>query len=158
MACTWTLINDLIYERWAHTCFRRFGPKVNDYRNDQGWFDLASISQDLKPLMYMLNSIILNNKDDDLVQSANSSGTYSVVFGYLSLQNIMEKLVWAKVWTPGLIPKINIFLWLMLQEKILTLDNLIRRGQYILNWCILCKDNLESVDHMFIHCPYSSEV
>ena len=77
---------------------------------------------------------------------------------YLSPWNRMEKLIWAKVWTPGLIPKINIFFWLIMQDKILTLDNLINRGQYILNWCILCKDNLESIDHMFIHCPYSLEV
>ena len=47
--------------------------------------------------------------------------------GYLLLWNKMDKLVWAKVWTLGLTPKINIFFWLMIQDKILSLDKLTKK-------------------------------
>ena len=87
-----------------------------------------------------------------------SDGIYSVASGYLSLLGRMEKPIWAKAWIPRLTPKINIFFWLLLQDKILTLDNLAKRGQTIPNRCNLYKHDLETVNHLFIHCPYSSKV
>ena len=59
---------------------------------------------------------------------------------------------------PGLTPKINIFFQLLLQDKIHTLDNLAKRGQIIPNRCSLCKHDLEMINHLFIHFPYSSKV
>ena len=55
-------------------------------------------------------------------------------------------------------PKINIFFWLLLQDKILTQDNLAKRGQILPNRCCLCMQDLEMVNHMFIHCPFFSRV
>ena len=78
--------------------------------------------------MTKLNSMILNNKRDELIWGNNSNGIYYMALGYLSLWNRLEKPTWAKAWMPGLTPKINIFFWLMLQDKILTLDNLAKRG------------------------------
>ena len=76
----------------------------------------------------MLNSVILNNKRDELTLGCNSNGIYSMASGHLSLWNHLEKPTWAKAWMLGLTPKINIFFWLMLQDKILTLDNLAKKG------------------------------
>lgn len=39
--------------------------------------------------------------------------------------------------------------------KILTQDNLKRRGFQLPNRCILCKVEEESIDHLFIHCPFA---
>ena len=102
--------------------------------------------------------MILNNKRDELIWEGNSNGCYLVASRYNSLWSLKEKPPWAKAWLPGLTPKINMFFLLMLQDKIFTLDNLEKRGQYIPNRCILCKHQLESVNHIFIHCPYSMEV
>lgn len=152
------LINKPMYDNQANTCIRLFRLKVSDYRMDQGWRDLSVISNDLKPKMVMLNSLILNNNKDELIWEGNPSGSYSTASGYNSLWNLKEKPLWAKAWLPGLTPKIKIFFWLMLQDKILTLDNLAKRGQYIPNRCILCKHYLEMVNHIFIHCTYSMDV
>ena len=58
----------------------------------------------------------------------------------------------------GMTPKVNIFFWILLQNKILTLDNLKKRGFFIVNHCVLCKNDEESVDHIMLHCPFSSMV
>ena len=83
---------------------------------------------------------------------------YSVALGCFSFWNRMEKPIYVKAWITGLILKINIFLWLLLQDKVLTLDNLAKKGQIIHNKCSLCKKSSEMVKQFFIHCPYSSEV
>ncbi|CAN1782833.1 hypothetical protein LINPERHAP1_LOCUS16042 [Linum perenne] len=40
-------------------------------------------------------------------------------------------------------------------RKIASLDNLKKRGMVLANRCALCKRDLESVDHLFIHCPFA---
>ena len=86
------------------------------------------ISLDLNPLMISLNAIIINNKRVEVIWGDNLNGQYFVTSGYFSLWDRMEKPIWAKAWTSSLTPKINIFFWLLLQDKILTLDNLAKRG------------------------------
>jgi len=108
--------------------------------------------------MTVLNSLVLSNKKDDLVWRDNPNGCYSFASGYISLWSLREKPPWVDAWLPGLIPKINIFFWLALQNKILTQDNLIKRGHVIPNRCPLCKNNLELGNHLFILCDFAREV
>lgn len=55
-------------------------------------------------------------------------------------------------------PRVLIFLWLMLQNIILTVDNLMRRGWVMVNRCCLCKQAMESVKHLFGQCQYTDQV
>lgn len=63
-----------------------------------------------------------------------------------------------EVWQLKVAPRIKVFGWLMYLNKILTVDNLRRRGWCIVNWCIMCKANLESTKHLFNECPFSKGV
>ena len=63
--------------------------------------------------------------------------------------------IWETIWSKYLIPKINIFQWLLLKNEILTLNNLARRGMVFPNSFFLCEEDLELVDHFFSQCPFS---
>jgi hypothetical protein len=54
--------------------------------------------------------------------------------------------------------KIYIFLWLAMDNRILTWDNFQKRNMQGLGRCIMCKNNHESVDHLFVNCPFTREV
>lgn len=43
-------------------------------------------------------------------------------------------------------------------EKLPTIDFLQRRGIILTNMCSLCLQEAESVNHIFIHCPFAKEV
>ena len=58
----------------------------------------------------------------------------------------------------GMTPKVNIFFWILLQNKVLTIDNLIKRGFVIINRCALCKKDGESVDHITLHYPFTRKI
>ena len=48
--------------------------------------------------------------------------------------------------------KMGIFSWEAAWGKILTLDNLKRRGMAFANRCFLCEEDEKTIDHLLIHC------
>ena len=43
-------------------------------------------------------------------------------------------------------------MWTAVWDKILTGDNLRGRGMDFVDWCIMCRCNGETVDHLLLHC------
>ena len=106
----------------------------------------------------MLNSFYLYpHNEDKMIWSVDASGCFkgSSVFKY---EEKGAHPLWTKAWIKGLIPKINIFFWILLQNKILTIDNLQKRGINVVNRCSLCKEDYEDRDHLFLNCTYSQKV
>ncbi|WMV30621.1 hypothetical protein MTR67_024006, partial [Solanum verrucosum] len=60
------------------------------------------------------------------------------------------------IWKTRLPPKIKCFTWTTLKNAILTLDNLNRRKLQLVNRCFMCLNNLESVNHLSLHCPVAA--
>lgn len=52
-------------------------------------------------------------------------------------------------------PRIAFFTWEVAKEKMLTLDNLMRRGRILVDRCFLCKCNAESCNHILLWCLFS---
>lgn len=56
-------------------------------------------------------------------------------------------------WNPQIQLKVAMFVWKLWWDHAPTIDNLIRRGIAIPNWCCLCISAGESFAHLFLHCP-----
>ena len=56
--------------------------------------------------------------------------------------------IWRKIWDSNYWPKISTFLWLLTHHKILTWDNLLKRGFLGLSFCIMCREHSETIDHL----------
>jgi hypothetical protein len=66
----------------------------------------------------------------------------------------MEKIFWS--WHIAL--KIKLFLWLALENKILTWDTLLSKGWEGPSYCLLCTSGPESVSHILINCVFTRQV
>ena len=51
--------------------------------------------------------------------------------------------------------RVSFFLWTAANDGILTIDNLIKKGQFLVNRCCLCCCDGELVDHLLLHCKFS---
>lgn len=60
-----------------------------------------------------------------------------------------------KIWILHIPTRMKVFGWLMLLNKLFTTDNLNKRGWRIVNGCVLCKAQSESVKHMLDDCIFS---
>jgi hypothetical protein len=87
---------------------------------------------------------------------------YYVKEGYreLLLQNSLlpKSSWWSNIWSTDGIPKINMFCWILAHGKTLTEDNLLKRGFQGPFCCVLCANNFETTQHLFLDCTFSRQV
>ena len=63
-----------------------------------------------------------------------------------------------RVWSAHAEPKHRFFMWLLVQEKILTADKLIERHWPCNPLCSLCRQVPETAAHVCLHCPFAQQV
>ncbi|KAL6323476.1 hypothetical protein AAG906_039048 [Vitis piasezkii] len=56
------------------------------------------------------------------------------------------------IWRASVPPKVIFFAWEASWRKVLTLDQLQRRGHFLANRCFLCLSEVKMVDHLLLHC------
>ncbi|CAN1331689.1 Putative ribonuclease H protein At1g65750 [Linum perenne] len=97
-----------------------------------------------------------------VVWPLESSGRFSV--GSLRRLMVSERYApihdfpYEVIWEKAVPPKIQCFMWMVWHGKIASIDNLQRRGMVLANWCVLCERDAESIDHLFVHCPFALTV
>ena len=65
------------------------------------------------------------------------------------------------MWCGMVPPRVEFFFWLTAVAKISTVNNLRRRGilsEAILDICVLCGKEEESINHLFMHCDSATYV
>jgi len=96
---------------------------------------------------------------DSLKWGNSEKGIYTVKEGYHKLCSsnaMIDQWPWKLFWKTRLPSKIKCFTWTTLKNAILTLDNLNRRKLQLVNRCFMCLNSLESVNHLFLHCPVAT--
>ncbi|CAL1404024.1 unnamed protein product [Linum trigynum] len=62
------------------------------------------------------------------------------------------------IWMAVAPPKVCVFLWIAFQKKIITQDALKRRGWFLPSRCALCREQEETINHIFLSCRFSKDV
>nr|XP_008351105.2 uncharacterized protein LOC103414509 [Malus domestica] len=112
------------------------------------------------------------SRSDRLIWAATKNGKYTVKSGYRWVQSrslsardhrlphvrsIPEKL-WNCIWKIDVQPKIRHFLWNSLHNILATNANLYRRRSTTSPTCPICLCDDESVEHLFLLCPWVQAV
>lgn len=71
---------------------------------------------------------------------------------------VMPDPIWLNIQKLKIPSKVAFFMWTIAKSHFPTIDFLQCRGMVIPNVCFLCLQEAESIDHMFIHCPFASEI
>ena len=65
---------------------------------------------------------------------------------------------WTKIWRGNWWPKIAAFCWLVIKRRILTWDNIQKRGLAGPSRCSLCKKSNETINHLLDECSIASNI
>ena len=98
-----------------------------------------------------------------------SSSVYTAAYSFSHLQtsthaSSMESsgfdnvALWKLVWSLPSIPKINFFTWIVIHQKLLTGENLSKKGFYGPFRCCLCLQAAESSAHILVECVFAQKV
>ncbi|CAL1383523.1 unnamed protein product [Linum trigynum] len=80
---------------------------------------------------------------------------FSIKTVWDSLRPRRETVPWASlVWKGPLIPKNSLITWLVIQDRITTLDKVKKWNPDVLDICPLCHSDPETRDHLFFSCSY----
>lgn len=121
--------------------------------------DLRGRNTGLLTQMYAILSRMQLDKEaeDRLVWKANNTGRYSVksLCGLLSPSSPLNTVFSFKgIWRGLVPPKVEVFCWMAIINKINTRSMLVKRGILDISAaiCPICLAEEEMVDHLFIHC------
>ena len=99
---------------------------------------------------------VVANREDKLVLKGGSPSVYSVKLLYEILnRNEVETTPFPalSVWNNMVPLKVGFFAWEASWGKVLTLDQLKKRGRPLANRCYLCEEEEETLNHLLVHCP-----
>eukprot|EP00253_Pinus_taeda_P032878 PITA_32878 len=145
-------------DRIMGTEAREMSPK---YRPLQQWMrslsppnGISNLWDDLK--LSFIGSAPTNRLLDDKFVWDTTGGSYTVKEGYKALQNSTASNNWhlyKTAWRTESLPKVKLFNWTLLHGKILTAENLRKKGIQGPSICCMCRGAEEISDHLFIDCP-----
>lgn len=107
----------------------------------------------------ILNQQHLTTDTDDVPQNLTKSGLFTVKSAYVGLKNQPTFIVFIhRVWKMKVPPRMKVFGWLVYYKKILTAENLMKRGWNMPSMCVLCREKEESIKHLFSECTFSIQL
>jgi hypothetical protein len=127
--------------------------------NAIGSFTWDHITQFIE-LWILLRHVQLHGEMEDAITwNLTENGQYSTSSAYEAqflglVKSAMYSMVW-KAWAP---PKAKHHAWLALQNRLWTADRLEKRGWSNCGLCPLCKQVMESTNHLFVHCRFTVRV
>lgn len=161
-------LNGPIRERYQELYEHATNPHmtVQEALTDNSWLrhitlPLTQMAQEQQTELYQ--EIIQKENDlvqhDTLLSKWHKDGLFTVKTFYNAMMQgpyVNQRI--SAIWKYGAPTRVTIFIWLMMKNKILTVDNLQRRGWNMANRCSLCKSQQETIVHLFSGCVYTKSV
>lgn len=96
------------------------------------------------------------NVEDSILWPASPSHQYSASSAYqLFFMAKTKSASGSKIWKAGAPSRCKFFMWLAVQGRCLTMDNLLKRGWPHQSCCVLCSAEPETCLHLFAGCSYT---
>jgi hypothetical protein len=106
----------------------------------------------MAPLELLYANLRLGNGEDTICWRVDKSKCFTGGSYYRVLTGTSHvSFPWKIIWKSRVPPRVAFFVWTTALGKILTIDNLRGRHVMMMDWCCICKNGGESVDHLFLH-------
>lgn len=131
---------------------------VSTIINNGSWHLGISNDYTVRELRLLCSRTMLYS-NDDILWDGNSSNNLKIGMIWQNLRPTGFKPTWYNfVWSKFSVPRFAFVSWLVVQERLLTKDRMIRFRMNIINRCELCGADAESHAHIFCHCNYIRQI
>ncbi|XP_059455969.1 uncharacterized protein LOC132186126 [Corylus avellana] len=132
--------------------------KLSSVIYNEDWFWRPARSEALVDIQARLSEVCLGQFDKP-VWTVSKKGVYDSAETWEALKKKNVEVVWWKlVWFPLAIPKQAFILWLAMKDRLLTGERSLKWGYKGVVQCCFCHSQLETRDHIFFECSFSSRV
>ena len=108
---------------------------------------------------WMVQKIMSEKVTVDQVQQKQSKGKGILRTVYHHMTGRQQKPAWTcLMYSNAARPKAYIIMWLMMNQKLSTVDRLVRWGLEIEKTCVLCKNVDETKEHLFLQCQFARKL
>ncbi|CAO2206826.1 unnamed protein product [Urochloa humidicola] len=135
-----------------------------DLENDKwtrGMWRMTTVTEmaELVTLWTFVDEVQLSDMEDEIRWTRTTDGVYTAKSAYnAQLADSYCTFDAKSIWSAKTEGKHRFFAWLLIQRKLLTADNLMKRNWPCSPVCALCDQTLEDADHLCLHCVYAQEV
>jgi hypothetical protein len=110
-------------------------------------------------LLALLSNVSLSTNQDDIVWKCNADGVFTVKSYYNFINDSGIRCAFTRIiWKAKIPEKVKIFIWLVTKNRILTIENLKKRGWVGRDSCSLCNEAEETNFHILITCPFTQSL
>ncbi|WMV40391.1 hypothetical protein MTR67_033776 [Solanum verrucosum] len=141
---------------------------IREMRDNQGWdlrFRRHLNDWEVNKIVELLNILgqckDLNTDEDNLFWNPDEQGRFSVGSTYRSSQRPGTHIggwPWKMIWKVKIPFKIACFTWLLANQAAFTQHNLMKRGMQICSRCWFCECEVETINHLFLHCRETAKL
>ena len=124
-----------------------WSPRFSRHLHDWGMGEVESLLWKLQPLA------VRRDAEDILSWQESRNGFFFVHSLYCFYTRApSDPFPWSFIWRSWTPMRVSLFAWEASWNRILTCDQLKRRGWNLPNRCYLCKQEEETNDHLFLVC------
>lgn len=113
------------------------------------------------------------NKGIDRIRwTGSKEGTYSVKKAYRIAQDekkiqqmnkastsyVIDSRLWTRIWTLNTIPRVRNFIWRIINNAVASKEALYKRKCSSNPLCPICDNEVETLEHLFLLCPWAKSV
>lgn len=104
----------------------------------------------------------INGEEDESLWKQNENKytkKFSTKYTWLLMRHSQPNCLWSKgIWFPYSTPKYSFMTWIAMKNRLQTGDRIQQWNSMADGVCILCRDELETCQHLFFRCSYSEEI
>ncbi|XP_042474834.1 uncharacterized protein LOC122056934 [Macadamia integrifolia] len=135
--------------------------KVSDFIENFKWKLPNVISPLLHDIFEKIRTIKIPSYpcEDMCLWSLSSDGIFNSNSAWEDIRIRNPKVPWfSLIWGKKMQPRVSIFGWRMVHDKLPTDDAIQKRGIVLVSKCSLCGMEAETSSHIFLQCSYSEEI
>ena len=107
----------------------------------------------------LLEGVVLQEGIPDRhIWRLSASGEYTAKSAYDALfEGALSFAPYERIWKSWAPPKCRFFMWLVAHNRCWTADRLARRDLPHPNWCLLCDQEEENIQHLLFECVFARQ-